>query len=173
MFRYLKSHRAQRIYLLVPLTLLATLVVPNVAFADMFGIGPMLSNWVLDLVVSLIEAMIELLLEMTTFLVQNSLLTTPLQDAMPGVYNLVSTVAREVTGPLGQALVFFFIALRFGTEEEEATRGSSEDRTDSPEARVWIRFFIIQALVMHTTELIDFIFTTVNLLITLPQGGLM
>jgi hypothetical protein len=139
---------------------------------DVLGVRKMLNEFILSIVSGFCSWCVKVTVEMTGFLVKNSLLTTKLEDAMPQVFEFVSRVAKEVTGPLAECLLFVFIALRFAKSEDEEQRGNHED-SDMPEAYTWLHFLIMQFVVMHSTEVVVFIYGVVNKLIVNQPGGLL
>jgi hypothetical protein len=138
---------------------------------DVLGVKKMIQEFAVELIASFCKGCVQITVALVGFLTKNSLLDQKLDAAMPAVFTFVSRVAKEVTGPLGECLVFIFIALRFASAEDERQRGSSED-SELPEAYTWLHFLIMQFLVMHSTEVIVFIFNIVNKLLTASSGGL-
>jgi hypothetical protein len=106
------------------------------------------------------------------YLINASLLTTSLEHAMPAVFVFARDVAQQVTGPFGAFLALLLVSFRFARDEEEAQRGNTEDNYEWGNAKVWIGYFILAALMMHTTEIIMWIHGIAVLFITADVGGL-
>ena len=68
-------------------------------------------DWFWDALRDAIELMLELIVANTIYELDNSLLWSPLNTAMPVVYDFVITIIANVTGPIGLTLVSMFLIL--------------------------------------------------------------